>query len=81
MLISSRVKNVDNGEIINKSNGEKVNFETIDSYKSPKISNFFKHKEIIETLTISINKSDGVLIRLPSVLGFLSCSSNMQKTQ
>lgn len=71
MLINSRVKNVDNGEIINKSNGEKVNFETIDNYKSPK-SLIFKHKEIIETLTISINKSDGVLIRLPSVLGFIA---------
>ena len=71
MLINSRVKNVDNGEIINKSNGEKVNFETIDSYKSPK-SLIFKHKEIIETLTISINKSDGVLIRLPSVLVFIA---------
>ncbi|UXU52586.1 MULTISPECIES: glycosyltransferase [Staphylococcus] len=71
MLINSRVKNVDNGEIINKSNGEKVNFKTIDSYKSPK-SLIFKHKKIFEALTISIKKSDGVLIRVPSVLGFIA---------
>lgn len=71
MLINSRLKSVDNVESINKSNGEKVNFKTINSYKSPK-SLLFNHKEIIELLTISIKKSDGVLIRLPSVLGIIA---------
>ncbi|MEB6341990.1 glycosyltransferase [Mammaliicoccus sciuri] len=71
MLINSRVKNVKSVESINQSNSEKVKFKTINSYKSPK-SLFFNHKEIIQTLTISIKESDGVLIRLPSVLGFLA---------
>ncbi|MBO3078331.1 glycosyltransferase family 4 protein [Mammaliicoccus vitulinus] len=71
MLINSRVKNVKFVESINQSNGDKVDFKTINSYKSPK-SLIFNHKEIIETLTISIKKSEGVLIRLPSVLGFIA---------
>lgn len=73
ILINSRIKIVNNGELINKSNGEKVDFKPISSYKSPK-SLIFHHKEIIETLTISIKKSEGVLIRLPSVLGFIAAS-------
>ncbi|MEG9536351.1 MAG: capsule biosynthesis protein CapJ, partial [Staphylococcus saprophyticus] len=71
MLINSRVKNVNCVELINKSNGDKVNFKPVNSYKSPK-SLILNHKEIIETLTISIKKSEGVLIRLPSVLGFIA---------
>jgi len=73
MLINSRVKNVKKESSINKSNGEKVSFKTIDSYKSPK-SLVFNHKNIIETLTMSIKKSDGILIRLPSVLGLIAAS-------
>lgn len=71
MLINSRVKNVNCVESINQSNGDKVNFKPVNSYKSPK-SLILNHKEIIETLTISIKKSEGVLIRLPSVLGFIA---------
>lgn len=71
MLINSRVKNVKRVDSINQSNGEKVYFKTINNYKSPK-SLIFNHKEIIESLTISIKESEGVLVRLPSVLGFIA---------
>ena len=49
---------------------EKVEFRPITSYKSPK-SLLNNHKDIIEKITLAI-KSDGVLIRVPSVLGFIA---------
>ena len=50
---------------------EKVEFRPITSYKSPK-SLLNNHKNIIEKITLAIKESDGVLIRVPSVLGFIA---------
>lgn len=81
MLINSRVKEVSQNKNKNKnknqSNGIGVTFETINEYKTQK-SLIRNHKEIINKLTISIKKSEGVLIRLPSVLGFIAANICMK---
>lgn len=71
MIISSRFKS--SKDIIEKkqSSGKKVEFRPITSYKSPK-SLLNNHKDIIEKITLAIKESDGVLIRVPSVLGFIA---------
>lgn len=71
MIISSRFKQVSQGKSTNESSGENVSFRPITSYKAPK-SLLTKHKDIIEKLTLSIRESDGVLIRVPSMLGFIA---------
>lgn len=71
MIISSRFKQVNQGKSSNESSGENVSFRPITSYKAPK-SLLTNHKDIIEKLTLSIRESDGVLIRVPSMLGFIA---------
>lgn len=71
MIISSRFKQVNQGKSSNESSGENVSFRPITSYKAPK-SLLTNHKDIIEKLTLSIRESDGVLIRVPSMLDLLS---------
>lgn len=71
MIISSRFKNSKKVENKKKSSGKKVEFRPITSYKSPK-SLLNNHKDIIEKITLAIKESDGVLIRVPSVLGFIA---------
>lgn len=79
MIISSRFKQVNQGKSSNESSGENVSFRPITSYKAPK-SLLTNHKDIIEKLTLSIRESDGVLIRVPSMLGFILCN-NLPKTR
>lgn len=71
MIISSRFKNIKEVGNKKKSSGKKVEFRPITSYKSPK-SLLNNHKDIIEKITLAIKESDGVLIRVPSVLGFIA---------
>ncbi|MCE5090377.1 glycosyltransferase [Staphylococcus devriesei] len=71
LLISSRFKQGNQAKDTNESSGRNVNFRPITSYKAP-ISLIFNHKDIIEKLTLSIKESDGVLIRVPSMLGFIA---------
>lgn len=71
MIISSRFKNSKKVGDKKKSSGKKVGFRPITSYKSPK-SLLNNHKDIIEKITLAIKESDGVLIRVPSVLGFIA---------
>lgn len=71
MIISSRFKNSKKVGNKKKSSGKKVEFRPITSYKSPK-SLLNNHKDIIEKITLAIKESDGVLIRVPSVLGFIA---------
>lgn len=77
MLINSRVKESKQIKNINQSNGKRVTFEPINEYENPK-SLVRNHKEIIKKLTLSIKKSDGILIRLPSVLGFIAANICMK---
>lgn len=71
MIISSRFKNSRDARGKKQSSGKNVSFRPITSYKSPQ-SLLKNHKDIIEKLTLSIKESDGVLIRVPSVLGFIA---------
>ena len=71
MIISSRFKNIKEVGNKKKTSGKKVEFRPITSYKSPK-SLLNNHKDIIEKITLAIKESDGVLIRVPSVLGFIA---------
>lgn len=77
MIINSRVKEVNQFKENNQSNGTRVIFEPITEYKTPK-SLIRNHKNIIKKLTYSIKKSDGILIRLPSVLGFMAANICMK---
>ncbi|MES3650224.1 glycosyltransferase family 4 protein [Staphylococcus saprophyticus] len=80
LLICSRVKNEEyiNGQ--KESSGAMVEFNPIKNYKN--ILSLFKNKKkIISDISKAIDKVDGVLIRVPSVLGFIAAKLCIKKNK
>src|SRR5699024_5264718 len=70
--VVSRIKNDSQiKETKNISSGENVTFSPLSTYSSLKTL-IFNYKKIMKKLNDEVQDSDGVIIRLPSVLGFLT---------
>ncbi len=69
--VSCRIRTSTNNDEKSLSSGENIYFKPIKEYKNL-VSLIFSHKLIKRKLTDNIKEADGVLIRLPSVLGFMA---------
>ncbi|OFS62177.1 glycosyltransferase [Nosocomiicoccus sp. HMSC09A07] len=81
LVIVSRVKQVKKKpEKMPLSSGENIYFNNINEYSS--IKNFFKYyKKIEKKIEKTIEESDGVIIRLPSILGFMAAKICQKKNK
>ncbi|MEB7673058.1 glycosyltransferase [Staphylococcus equorum] len=71
LLISSRYKEINNIESKSLSSVTNVKFYPVKSYNSP-LSLIKNRKKILREINEAIDQVDAVLIRVPSVLGFLA---------
>ncbi|MES3712580.1 glycosyltransferase [Staphylococcus ureilyticus] len=80
LIISSRLKIETNIYGQKESSGKNVKFHPIKSYKNI-LSLLRNRKKIIEELSSVIDLADGVLIRVPSVLGFIAAKICIDKNK